>query len=259
MPNQKRCYLPQTGADGLPKKTKDNWDAYFVFDADKVPKGMVCKDIVPKVPKVATPSGKAAPAAIPAPTAPTPVEQAAVLTPTQDEPPKVERVDADQQGSSDTFSAVAVTETPNPSQQESAPPAGLPTMVVASVVTALAINAVMNTASAANAKGQGKGKGHHGKGKAKGTGQGNQTQQQQQQEKKREEEKKQCGVQTDAAKADADKAVQRMDAVLAHARKVEREIANQTEDLDVTTEDLDKQIAALTKRIVKLERTRLIR
>lgn len=131
-------------------------------------------------------------------------------------------------------------------------------MVAIGVVTALLVNMTMKAFSATAPKGKAPAKAQKGK---SGAQQARQSQQdlQQQQEKKQEEERKQCGLQTDAAKSDADHAVQRVDAVLVRARKVEKSINDQTGDMDLSTDDLDLSMKALHKRITKLERNRLIK
>lgn len=229
---KKRCYLPQTGQDGQPKQTKDKWDAYFVFDADKVPKGMVCTDLPgpskAKKQPVSLPKAQTAAEApeVATVTASEPVTETAAPEPT---PPTA---------ASDEQPLAAVGETvPSPVVETDQTNSDLPLTVVASVVVALAISSLSPSKGSATGKGKGQGQ---------GANQPNLDQ------RKEERERQECGAKTETAKQEAEADDRKLSQALTKIRHLEAALSDavsRTEEL----EGLADRVQKLSSKVLKLE------
>lgn len=241
-----RCHLPKkegNEADAEAKKTKDGWDATFVFDGPTAPKGMVCKVIAPKAkpqPKAAgaeLPKAVTAPAAEAAEVAKEQPKAASDAVPTEAETEEVIEVPA---GRPADF--------PSPAgpQSVSNPSGGAAEFVVLATVTAIAGAMVASTFSnPADAKGK---KGQKGKQSSK---QEQKARLDQQRREREEKERKDCGASTEAVKADAQRDEQKFSAVLTRVNGLIQRLDGMAED--TTLGDLDLHIRRLTTRVAQLE------
>lgn len=234
---KKRCYLPQTGQDGQPKQTKDKWDAYFVFDADKVPKGMVCTDLP------GTSKAKKQPVSLPK--AQTAVEAPEAATVTAPEP--VTATAAPEPSSptaaSDEQPMAAVGETvPSPvvgADQSNSGLADISLTVVASVAVALAVSALSPS------KGSVKGK-PKGKAQSQGTNHPNLDQ------RKEERERQECGTKTETAKQEAEADDRKLSQALTKIWHLEATLSDAVSRAEGLKELAD-QVQKLSSKVLKLE------
>lgn len=261
-----RCYIPkQSGDDKEAKKTKDGWDAYFVFDGPSAPKGMVCKTIQEKPKTVAAVPLKKAGAAA---TVGTPAQEQAQGKQAQRE--QAQKETPAPSAVTETAEAPAGDKTPPPNPPESqavlavpadfSPPVGASNPSGLSSDAAIAVVAAMaalvlsgtfskpNTPSSASAQ-----KGKPSKSKAKKPSPQQEKQARlEQQRQEREKEQKDCSVATetatDAAQAEAQ-----------HYDKISDVVSRLSRDLTVLQEEkedmsfLSDKITTLTQRIAVLE------
>lgn len=219
-----RCHIPKKeGDEREAKKTKDGWDATFVFDGQTAPKGMVCKVI-------RTPVGKPKAVAV---TEPEPVTATAAAAPV------TETALAEPETSPSAPEAQSVaTEAITVAQPQDPPPESLDAGFLA--VAAVAAATTLALASSV------------GSGKGSGGGQGKSTRPPDARQQKEEKERRECGAQTEAVKADADSGLQRYDGVSATLNRLLEQLRSCPDDRDAL-DALQRSVDNLSKRIAFLE------
>ena len=258
-----RCYMPkQAGDEQEVKKTKDGWDAFFVFDGPAAPKGMVCKELAePKKPKpqaaapvpalpatTAVPPPKAVTAVVAGPAGDnTPTALAVVGTPTEQDNPADTEAKAD--SSAETVGTVGLADS-QPQIDQSNPSAFLSEAALA-VVAAAATLALSGMFSSTGSSSSSKGKSSKGKGKSSPK-QDAQSRAEQQRKKDEEKKREECGAKTETAKQDADRGGQHFERVSGVLSELSRHLTVFEEQQEALL-DLADEMAALTQRIAVLE------
>ena len=235
-----RCHLPKKeGDEKEAKKTKDGWDATFVFDGPTAPKGMVCKVVAPKVQPQPKAAGSELPKAVTAPAAEAVKEQPKAASDAVPQEAETEEVIEVPAGRPADFPS------PAGAQSVSNPSGGAAEFMILATVTAVAGAMVSSTFSnPADAKGK---KGQKGKQSSK---QDQRSRLDQQRQEREEKERKDCGASTEAVKADAQRDEQKFSAVLASVNGLIQRLDGMAED-DVS--ELDLHIRKLAARVARLE------